>query len=147
MSFGYETTYIWGHFATGNPVVPTEMVNHTRYPLLAIIRHHHAQWYHWERWYSFGSLVTNVLLGAKINMTYFAGWKGEIFSGKEKEDVSNIISGRETSFPYRTWKDVALKIIWGNLVGSVSRECDSWSWGCEVEPHVGSRDYIKKLKS
>ena len=31
----------------------------------------------------------------------------------------------------------------GLLAGSVSRECDSWSQGCKLEPHGGYRGYLK----
>lgn len=44
-------------------------------------------------------------------MTYFAGRKGEIFSEREKEKLPHIISRKETSLPYRTWKYIALRII------------------------------------
>ena len=35
----------------------------------------------------------------------------------------------------------------GVLTGSVNRECDFWSQGCEFQSHVGGRDYFKKRKS
>jgi len=37
-------------------------------------------------------------------------------------------------------------IVEGRLAGSVGRACDSWSWGCEFEAHIGCRDYLKKKK-
>lgn len=56
----------------------------------------------------------NILSRVKINMIYFDGCKEEIFLRKRKgEKIPHIISGRETSFPYRTWKYVALKMILG----------------------------------
>ena len=36
--------------------------------------------------------------------------------------------------------------IEGHLTGSVGRACDSWSWCCMSELHVGCGDYLK-LKS
>lgn len=47
-------------------------------------------------------------------MTYFDGCKGEIFSQKQKgKKIPHVVSGRETQFPYGTWKYVALKMILG----------------------------------
>ena len=31
----------------------------------------------------------------------------------------------------------------GYLAGPVRRACDSWSQGCEFEPHIGWTDYLK----
>jgi len=41
--------------------------------------------------------------------------KGRDFLRERKEKLPHIISGKETSFPYRTWKYVALRIILGEL--------------------------------
>ena len=35
------------------------------------------------------------------------------------------------------------KKVLGHLAGSISRACDSKSWGCNFEPHIGCRDYLK----
>ena len=32
----------------------------------------------------------------------------------------------------------------GYLAGSIGRACDSCSWVCEFEAHVGCKDYLKK---
>lgn len=36
----------------------------------------------------------------------------------------------------------------GYLAASVEKACDSRSWGCKLEPHIGYRDYleVKSLK-
>ena len=41
------------------------------------------------------------------------------------------------------WTIVQKILASGHLAGSVSGLCDSWSWGCELEPHTGCRDYLK----
>ena len=37
--------------------------------------------------------------------------------------------------------------VWGHLVGSVSRTCNCWSWGCEFKPRVGHGAYLKQNKT
>lgn len=32
----------------------------------------------------------------------------------------------------------------GYLAGFVGRVCNSWSWGCELNPYFGCGDYLKK---
>lgn len=42
---------------------------------------------------------------------------------------------------------IHLVFLRGPLAGLVGGMCDSWSWGHELEPHTGCKDYLKNFKS
>ena len=54
-----------------------------------------------------------ILLGVDHQQAYFDGCKKEIFLRKRWGEIPHIISVRETLFPYRIWKYVALKMMLG----------------------------------
>jgi len=61
-------------------------------------------------------------------------------------DFIKFISGRFFLFGHFYNTHLHLKVHdEGHLAGSVSRACDSWSWGHEFEPHTGCSDFLKKV--